>query len=225
MNLGLLYELSPATRFGLTWNSQVDLDFKAQAEFSGITSRASTQHSRASGLSNAQIDLGLKVPQQVMVSFFTQINERWALLGSVGWQQWSKFGKAEVGIANTDNPTSLTTDADYDDTWHAALGAQWRISEPWLLNFGIAYDSGFQNSSNVSPALPANSAWRFGVGFQNDVSKTFFWGAAVEYTYGGTLDVNKQSAAPVLVGGRGNLVGSYNDTSIVFLTAYFSWKF
>ena len=42
-----------------------------------------------------------------------------------------------------------------------------------LMNLGIAYDSGFQNSSNVSPALPSNWAWRVGAGAQHQVSKSF----------------------------------------------------
>jgi len=105
-----------------------------------------------------------------------------------------------------------------------ALGAQYRISEPWLLNFGVAYDSAFQDSASVSPALPANAAWRFGVGVDNQASKSFNWGVATTYAYGGTLDVNEQSALPPAVG-RGTLVGSYENTGILFLTAYFNWKF
>jgi long-chain fatty acid transport protein len=98
------------------------------------------------------------------------------------------------------------------------------LSEPWLLNFGIAYDSGFQ-SGNVSPLLPVNSAWRFGVGGQQQLSKTSYWGVAAEYLYGGSLDTNLQSAAPVALGGRGNVVGSYNSTGTIFLAAYYNWKF
>jgi len=223
VNLGLLYEFNPDTRFGLTYNSQIDLDFKAPAEFSGLGAGLNAVLG-ARGLLNAQIDLGVKVPQQVMASVFHQVNDRWALLGSVGWQQWSKFGKADVGIADTSNPVSLTTNANFDDTWHVALGAQYRISEPWLLNFGVAYDSAFQDSASVSPALPANAAWRFGVGVDNQASKSFNWGVATTYAYGGTLDVNEQSALPPAVG-RGTLVGSYENTGILFLTAYFNWKF
>jgi hypothetical protein len=52
------------------------------------------------------------------------------------------------------------------------------MSEPWLLNFEIAYDSGFQNGPNVSPMLPVNSAWRFGVGAQDVL------GVAAGYSYG-----------------------------------------
>jgi long-chain fatty acid transport protein len=223
VNLGLLYELDPRTRLGLTYNSQVDLDFTAQAEFSGLAPGLSTLLANR-GLLNANIDLGMKVPQGVMGSVFHQLNDRWALLGSVGWQQWSKFGKVEVGV-DSSNPTSLTTALGYKDTWHVAGGAQYRLSDPWTLNFGIAYDSEFQDSSNVSPALPANAAWRFGIGAQKQESKTFSWGVAAEYAYGGTLDVNKQSAAPVALGGRGNLVGSYNDTASFFFAGNVNWKF
>jgi long-chain fatty acid transport protein len=154
-----------------------------------------------------------------MGSVFAEVNDRWALLASVGWQQWSKFGQVQLGVDNATNPTSL----DFKDTWHGALGAQYRVSEPWRLNFGIAYDSGFQSSSDVSPLLPANSAWRFSVGWQQ-LSTTSYWGLAAEYLYGGTLDTNLQSELPVALGGRSNLVGSY-DIATLFLAAYFNWTF
>jgi len=223
VNLGVLYELDPRTRFGLTYNSQVSLDFKAPAQFSGLSPGLNTVLGNR-GLLNAQLDLGMKVPQGVMASAFHQVNDRWAVLGSLGWQQWSRFGKVEVGV-DSNNPTSLTTNLNYKDTWHFAAGAQHRLSDPWTLNFGIAYDSAFQDSGNISPTLPANAAWRFGVGGQNQVSKTFSWGIAGEYAYGGTLDINKQTTASVAAGGRGNLVGSYNSTGIFFVAANFNWKF
>jgi long-chain fatty acid transport protein len=159
-----------------------------------------------------------------MGSVFHQVDDRWAVLGSIGWQEWSKFGHVEVGISDTSNPTSLTTDLPFDDTWHVAVGAQYRLSDPWLLSFGFAYDSGFQDG-NVSPLLPADSAWRFGIGAQNQVSKTFSWGVAGEYLYGGTLDVSTQSALPVLAGGRGDLDGSYDSTGTFFIAANFNWRF
>ena len=222
-NLGLLYEVGPGTRYGLTWNSQVKLDFTAQAQFSGLAPGLNALLA-SRGLLNANVDLGITVPQGVMGSFFHQMNDRWAVLGSVGWQQWSKFGKVDVSVESS-NPTSLTTDIDFKDTWHVALGAQHRLNADWLINFGVAYDSKFQDSSNVSPLLPTNTQWRFGLGAQKQESKSFSWGVAAEYLYGGTLDVNKQSVAPVALGGRGDLNGSYNDTGVFFIAANASWKF
>ena len=43
---------------------------------------------RDRGLYDANIDIGATVPQGVDASLFHQIDPRWALSGSVGWQQW-----------------------------------------------------------------------------------------------------------------------------------------
>ena len=223
-NLGLLWEPSKTTRLGLTWTSQLKLDFAATPEFEDLAP-AAEQILRQRGLYDARIDVGIKVPQQVMGSLFTQVDDRWALLGSVGWQQWSKFGQVTVGIDDITDPTSLTTAIPFKDIWHVAVGAQYRLSDPWLLNFGAAYDSGFQeNSSNVSPLLPTNAAWRFGVGGQQQLSKTTYWGLAAEYLYGGTLSTDIR-AKPVALGGRGDLVGSYDNTGVLFFGTYYNWSF
>jgi len=224
VNLGLLYEFRKDTRIGLTWNSQVNLDFGAKPEFSNLAPGLQALLNRR-GLTSASINVGISVPQQVMGSVFSQVSDRWAVLGSIGWQQWSKFGQVMFGIEDTLNPKSLSQELDFKDTWHFAAGAQYRITDPWRLNFGIAYDTDFQDGSSVSPMIPANSAWRFGVGAENQVSQTFKWGVAAEYVYGGTLDTNLKSALPVEVGQRGDLVGSYENIGTLFFSVYFNWTF
>src|SRR5206468_2565649 len=107
-NLGFLYEFTPSTRVGLTWNSQVSLDFEATPEFTGLSPFISAALAK-SGLLNSKLAVGIKVPQGAMGSLFTQVDERWAVLGSVGWQQWLKFGQVQIGIDDITNPKSLTT--------------------------------------------------------------------------------------------------------------------
>ncbi len=222
-NLGVMYQIDQATRLGLTYTSQVDLDFSTDAEFSGLSpGLEALLDSR--GLLDAEVDLGIKVPQTVMASLFTQLDPKWALLASVGWQDWSEFGRVDVSI-DSSNPVSLTTDAPFQDTWHGAVGGQYQLSELWLMNFGVAYDSAFQEGSTVSPALPANAGWRFGVGAQQQTTKSFHWGAAAEYQWGGTLDVDNEGSAPVALGGRGNLVGKFRDVQALFVSANFGWNF
>lgn len=224
-NVGLLYEASPGTRFGLTYNSRVKLDFSAPAKFSNLGPGLNFALGKA-GLLNARIDLGIKVPQQLMGSMVHAIDDKWTVLGNVGWQNWKKFGQVAVSIDDTSNPTSATTDIPFKNTWHGAIGAQYQMSAPWRLNFGVAYDSNFQpHGSTVSPLLPAGSAWRFGVGAENTIRKDFTWGVAAEYLRGGTLKVNQQSTLPVALGGRGNLVGEYDNINTFFLSANFNWKF
>ena len=68
-----------------------------------------------------------------------------------------------------------------------------------------------------------NAAWRFGVGGEQQVSKTVKWGIAGELLYGGTLDINKGSALPPALGGRADLVGSYRDTASTVVSVYGNW--
>jgi long-chain fatty acid transport protein len=221
-NVGVLFQPDARTRFGLVWNSQVKLDFDSPLEFSNLA--PGIEHAlRVRGLLDASLNIGIKVPQGVMLSAYMETSDRWALLGSVGWQQWSKFGQVQLGIDDVNDPASVTQNLDYKDTWHVAAGAQYRYSDAWLINFGIAYDSKFQ-SGNVSPLLPANSAWRFGAGAQQQLGRNAFWGFAAEYAYGGNLDVAAYGK-PVALGGRGDLVGSYNRAGSVFLAGYYNWKF
>jgi long-chain fatty acid transport protein len=143
----------------------------------------------------------------------------------LGWQDWSKFGMVEMSV-DSNNPKSTTTQLNFKDTWHAALGAQYRFKPDWRLNFGMAYDSAFQKNSNAtSPLLPTNEGWRFGAGVDNQVSKSFGWGLAAEYIYGGTQDLNKTSKVPVALGGRGDLNGSFNDVGMYFISANARWAF
>lgn len=223
LNLGLMYEFNNATRLGLTYTGQTKLGFEPDAQFSGAgpVLQALLQ---SRGLMSSKVGMGVNVPQGVDISLFHQLNPQWAVLGSLGWQDWSKFGRVDVSIDNTADPRSAVADMKTKDTWRVAIGAQYRISDPWLLNFGMAYDSKFQTAATVSPAMPANDAWRFGVGVQNQSAKDFEWGVAFEYATGGSLRVDNQGNAPVALGGRGNLSGEY-DPHLYFLSANLGWKF
>jgi long-chain fatty acid transport protein len=224
VNLGMLYELTPETRVGLAYNSQVKLDFASPAQFSGLGPGSSALFA-SRGLLDARVDIGVRVPQQLMASMFTKLDDRWAVMGNIGWQDWSRFGEVEAGIGNTLNPVSITTDIPFKDTWHVAAGAQYRLSEPWRLHFGAAYDSGFQSGDEVTPLLPVNAAWRFGVGAEQQLSKTARWGISGALIYGGTLEANKRSTLPPALGGRGNLVGTYDSTAAITISVYGNWAF
>lgn len=221
-NVGVLYEPTPVTRLGLTYTSEIDLDFRGPAQFSGI-GPILTALLQSRGLLDARVDVGAKVPQQVMGSVYTAIDDSWALLGNLGWQDWSEFGETEIGIDNTQSPISLTNPLSFDDTWHAAVGAQYHTNDRWKMNFGLAYDSGFQDGNDVSPLFPVNSAWRFGIGGERQAGESFKWGFTTELLYGGNLHVDKRSMLPPVLGGRGDLGGSYDQTLGVVLTVYGNW--
>ena len=217
-NAGILYEFNKGARVGVTYTSPVSLGFNATPKFSGL-GPGMTDILQSRGLYNTKLDLGITVPQTVMASFYYELTDRWALLGDFGWQNWARFGKVDVNVSS-DNPTSLTTNIGYKDTWHVALGTQYQISAPWRLTFGVAYDSSMTTASNRSLTLPVGSAWRFGIGAKYALKQNLDLGMAYEFLWGGSpsVDVNRGPLA-------GHVAGAYNNMWIQFLTVNATWKF
>lgn len=167
----------------------------------------------------AQINLGVTVPQSVMVSCFHEFNEKCALMADFGWQNWSQFGKVDVGVENSD--LVRTVNANYQDTWHGALGGQYKASEKWMLTAGVAYDSSAVESANRTVTAPMGQAWRFGVGAVYHLNEKIDLGGAYEFLWGGNMSVDQGSDASL----RGRLAGSYNDSWFSFVSLNLNWKF
>ena len=152
------------------------------------------------GLTNTNID-GECGSAAAHREHLSQVSERWAVLGSVGWQQWSNFGQVQVGVQNTLIPPASRKISDFKDTWHFAAGAQYRLSEPWLLNFGVAYDTESRTASMFLRCFQRTRPGGLAQASSTSSAKPSC-GFASEYFYGGTLDINVQSQLPVELGSR-----------------------
>ena len=211
-NLGILYEPITGTRFGLTYRSEVELKFDDTVSSKGILPPFDR-------LTGKKIDLEMTIPQAVMFSIYHQLTDKLALTANLGWQNQSEFGKQEFTIKDVDS-TSLTIDKDYDDTWHYAIGAQYRIAEPWILSCGFAYDtSPVDDKTQNSPDLALDSQYRYACGLQYDWSKDLTVGIAYEYLDLGEAKLEQSGTL------AGDLVGKYDPFHVHVLSLNLAWKF
>jgi long-chain fatty acid transport protein len=218
-NLGVLLEPAKGTRFGLTYLSEADLDFEDKVEFKGLDGTLLETLLASRGLLDARLDLGVTMPQSVLFSAYHELNDRWAVLGNLGWQDWSQFGKVDVSVSSEET-TSLTADLEYDDTWHAALGAQFRLAEPWLLTGGIAYDSSMLDDDERSPAMPVGETWCFALGTRYDWSQDLTLGAAYDLIWGGDYDMDVERG-PL----AGRVSGTYENFALHVISLNGEWRF
>jgi len=202
--LGLLMQLTEHTRAGISWTSKTDYDFnvKSQARFPNLPD---TQY-------NLPISAQVRAPQQLMVSVVNDLNKNWSLMGDLGWQDWSQFGAPQVTVKGEKvNKTNRMK-----DTWHTALGVQYRPTELWRLNAGVAFDSTpYRSQSDVALTLPTGDEWRFGTGAQYQITAASNIGVALEYLH----MQSSQVQTPVL------LKGHYDNPYLWFASVNYNYQF
>jgi long-chain fatty acid transport protein len=215
-NAGILIEPREGTRIGVTYLSQVSLDFKDRPEISVFGGNLGTL------FTTPELNLGVKVPQSVMVGLYQDLSPKWAVMADLGWQQWSQFGEVQVGVEGAGgNPRVTTANMHYQDTWHGAAGAIYRASDKWQFTGGVAFDSSAVDSANRTVTLPMGQTWRFGLGASWQVSRAINLNAAYEFSWIGDMAVTQGSDSS----SRGRVSGSYNDAWICFATLNLTWRF
>lgn len=202
--LGLLMALTDQTRAGMTWTSKTEYDFDIDAK------------ARFPNLPNVEYDLPIsaqvRAPQQIMLSLVHDINQQWSVMGDLGWQDWSQFGSPQVSVSGQD----IDKANRLKDSWHTALGVQYRPTEQWRLNAGVAFDSTiYESQSDVALTLPTGDEWRFATGAQYQVTPQSNIGFAVSYLHMQSSRVQ----SPALLKGR------YDNPYLWFASVNYSYQF
>ena len=213
---GVLYEPKKGSRVGVTYYSPIKLNFSDTPAFSNLGTIGTTLQNN--GLLTRNLDLGMTVPQRVILSGYHELSDAWAVMGNFGWDNWSRFGEVEVALTGGQNNPSLTTTTNYNDTYHVAVGTQYRLNPEWLLNGGFAYDSSMVSAANRSLALPTGATYKFGMGANWLMSPKIKLGFSYELAYMGDMAVS-QNRGPL----AGQVSGEFKNTMIHFFAFTFNW--
>ena len=106
-------------------------------------------------------------------------------------------------------PRNIGVDAGFDDTFHGAIGAHYRLGKPTQLQLGFAYDSSAVGKSNRGPALPVDQQLRFGVGVLYEITEDYRLGFSYEYVSLGKAEIDR-TRGPL----AGTLQGDYSSNSL-----------
>jgi long-chain fatty acid transport protein len=217
-DIGVLVEPDSKTRFGIQYLTPVSLDFSDVPHFSGL-GPGLVHLFKKRGIFGAPLDLSMTVPQSLLFSAYHEFTSRFALMGNVGWQNWSQFGNLGIGI-NSAKPHNATVNLRYQDTFDVALGTQFKVSDPLMLSAGFAFDNSMVSSTSRTVAAPIGNQWRFGLGAQYALNKAMTLGAGYEFQWQGDLGLY-QSANRI----QGTVAGRFSNVNINFFNINFIWRF
>jgi long-chain fatty acid transport protein len=211
-NLAVMLEPTDRTRIGIRYLTETDLDFKDAPDISGIElpgpdDTPDTDFTTAS----SGLDLGIKMPQTIHAGIHHQWNDDLALLGSVGWEEFSKFGKVQVGLDDTGVTTTL--DEDFRDVWHFGVGAEYKYKPKWELTAGFTLDSSMSSDRTRPIVIPLGTMYRYALGFKHNVRDDLTVGGGLSWIWEGNLPVKETSGVN----------GKYSRVSISVLSFYARW--
>jgi long-chain fatty acid transport protein len=162
-NVGVLFEITPQTRFGLTYHSKVDYRLKGDTTVSGpgfvIGSSAGTYDA----------SLELTTPESVDFSVTHELDADWTLYAGSTWTRWSRLEEIRadnkgVGGFLGGALTSISEPQNWHDTWAHAVGAAYTLNQQWTLRAGLAVDQSPTNNLDRSPRIPTGDRTIFSLG-------------------------------------------------------------
>jgi len=163
--LGAMFELSPKTRIGLGYRSELDHDVDGTATFGNTLFTAIPQTGGTS----------VTVPQSAHIGIYHELSDTLAIMGELQWMGWSSLDQLVVtldsggfGFGDT-----LTQNYNWDDVWFAGIGATWKASDQWAIRTGIAYDQSPIPEATRTPRIPGSDRTWLSVGASFNVNPSF----------------------------------------------------
>ncbi|MBS6490129.1 MAG: long-chain fatty acid transporter FadL [Citrobacter freundii] len=156
-NAGILYELDKNNRYGLTYRSEVKIDFDGDYK-SGIRTQANALPGAGTafpwGTTNATVpgSLTLNLPEMWELSGYNRIAPQWAIHYSMAYTSWSQF--QELKATGTNGQTLFYKEEGFKESYRIALGTTYYMDKSWTFRTGIAYDDSPVPASKRSISIP-----------------------------------------------------------------------
>jgi long-chain fatty acid transport protein len=196
-NAGILYELDKNNRWGLTYRSEVKIDFEGDykssinpALNSIFASMGMTSLPTGTGGRTQNGALTLNLPEMWEVSGYNRVAPQWAVHYSLTYTSWSQF--QELKATGDNGQTLFQKDENFKDAYRIALGTTYYYDKNWTFRTGIAFDDSPVPADKRSISIPdqdrfwlsAGMTYAFNDDASVDVGASYMHGQNVSFTEG-----------------------------------------
>lgn len=193
-NVGGLLQFNDQTRLGVSYRSEIELNATGKT------------HNGAS-IFNSFADLPL--PATTIISLYHDVNNRFSLMASAFYTQWSVFNTLTLhNVLSQSSSTSILE--NYRNTWNFALGGNYKYDEHFTFTAGLGHDQTPTRGAGYRDIrLPDNSRYIASVGLRITPKPGVRWDVGYTHLFVPKTAINNsKSLAPVIT--IGNAAGSIN---------------
>jgi len=211
-NLGATFQLSPATRIGLAYRSELEFDLEGKQKYKFPSTALVDQDVKAK----------LKTPANFSLAGSHKLNDKLELLADVTWTEWSVV--KVINLKNQNSGTLLNVlPYNFDDTYRVGLGASYQYNEQVKTRFGVAYDkTPVQHKEDRTMTLPDSDRIWLSFGVKYSLSKISSLDVGYTHIFFDDADtaraVNLPSVPPATR--RQTIRGSFDTTADILSLQY-----
>jgi len=152
-NAGVLMQLTPATRVGLTYRSAMAFDLDGTQEIEGAVV--------------FDVKAKLKTPDQFSLALHQVLDSKWDVLADLTWTGWSSVDTIRVR-----GGTHPQLPYHFKDTWRLGLGLGYQMNDAWKLRAGVAFDEApVREAADRTMTLPDTDRTWLAIGARYSFSK------------------------------------------------------
>lgn len=209
-NIGILYQFDDATRIGIDYRSRIRHNITGEQKITvpAIFSLLSPETAALLNAANSAATTSITLPDDLDIGLYHQITQRWAVMGSIEWTDWSLFNA--LNVTPTNGATGTTIEEHWRNTWYAGIGTNYQLLDNLMLQTGFAYDESPVTDSNRTSRLPDANHYDLGFGAQYQILPSTSLQLAYLHVFspGGSIN-NTASNSPLTP--SGTIIGNYDD--------------
>lgn len=210
-SLGLTYDLSQATRLGLSYHSSTRHDVKGDSKFNSVPSALS------STFTNSGANLSITLPESLSLGMRYTVSPRLEVMADFTRMRWSSYDKLIVKFDN--GLPQAVEENNWHDSNRYSIGMDYRWQDAWLVRAGVVYDeTPIPDAKHRSPRVPDSDKISLALGSAVTLDEQLDLDMAIFYTLPATADINNTDSL------GHTLKGSY-EVQTTYLSAQLNWKF
>lgn len=195
-NAGILYELDKNNRWGLTYRSEVKIDF--DGDYKSNLPPAVNVLGPALGLNDLPYATGgamtngaltLNLPEMWEISGYNRVDPQWAIHYSLAYTSWSQFQQLKAKGNNGEQ--LFYKDEGFKDAYRIALGTTYYMDDNWTLRAGIAFDDSPVPADKRSISIPDQDRLWLSTGATYAFNKDASVDVGVSYMHGQKVEFNE----------------------------------
>ena len=212
-NLGILFDLSEATSWGINYHSKVAYHLEGHTEVAGSPSVIPLD-------GNYKSKIDITMPESVDTSITHHFNNRWTGYLGTTWKRWSRIEKVETnnsGLSPLGEAAGLgrmTEEMNWRDTWSTAVGASYQWNQQWLLRVGYAYDPSPIRNADRSVRIPVGNRQAVTLGGAYSPNSDLTIDFAYGYLWDSKVSVNQSNNSGLQPEYSANYNNSANGISV-----------